>query len=70
MGRAISAKYLKHKRIDQRQERSWMMTFLTQVRWSPYAVGVGIGVLSWLSFLILKETFGQFNILCKNQRDD
>lgn len=34
------------------------MTFLTQVRWSPYAVGVGIGVLSWLSFLILKKPLG------------
>lgn len=27
------------------------MDFLTSVRWSPYAVGIGIGVLSWLSFL-------------------
>lgn len=34
------------------------MTFLTQVRWSPYAVGVGIGVLSWFSFLILKKPLG------------
>lgn len=24
----------------------------TDVRWSPYAVGIGIGILSWLSFLI------------------
>jgi len=31
------------------------MNFLTEVRWSPYAVGIAIGVLSWLSFLILKE---------------
>ena len=28
------------------------MTFLTDVSWSPYAAGIGIGVLSWLSFLI------------------
>ncbi|MFU8826112.1 MAG: YeeE/YedE thiosulfate transporter family protein [Brevefilum sp.] len=34
------------------------MAFLTQVRWSPYVVGVGIGVVSWLSFLILKKPFG------------
>jgi uncharacterized protein len=34
------------------------MTFLTQVRWSPYAVGVGIGILSWFSFLILKKPLG------------
>lgn len=26
--------------------------FITDVSWSPYAVGVGIGLLSWLSFLV------------------
>jgi len=31
------------------------MEFLTQVRWSPYAVGIGIGILSWLSFLISRQ---------------
>jgi hypothetical protein len=31
------------------------MEFLTDVRWPPYAVGIGIGVLSWLSFLISRE---------------
>lgn len=31
------------------------MEFLTEVRWSPYAVGIGIGILSWFSFLILRE---------------
>ncbi len=30
------------------------MDFLTEIRWSPYIVGIAIGVLSWLSFLILK----------------
>jgi uncharacterized membrane protein YedE/YeeE len=25
---------------------------LTDTHWSPYAVGIGIGILSWLSFLI------------------
>ena len=34
------------------------MEFLTEVRWSPYVVGVGIGILSWLSFLILKKPLG------------
>jgi uncharacterized membrane protein YedE/YeeE len=29
-----------------------MMAFLTDVSWSPYVAGIGIGVLSWLSFLI------------------
>lgn len=31
------------------------MKFLTEVRWSPYAVGIGIGILSWLSFLISRK---------------
>jgi len=31
------------------------MEFLTQVRWSPYAVGMGIGILSWFSFLISRK---------------
>jgi uncharacterized membrane protein YedE/YeeE len=28
------------------------MDFLSEIRWSPYVVGVGIGILSWFSFLI------------------
>jgi uncharacterized membrane protein YedE/YeeE len=32
-----------------------MFEFLTQARWSPYTVGVGIGILSWLTFLISKR---------------
>jgi uncharacterized membrane protein YedE/YeeE len=31
------------------------MEFLTELRWSPYAVGIGIGILSWFSFLISKK---------------
>lgn len=31
------------------------MDILTEIRWSPYVVGVGIGVLSWFSFLILRR---------------
>lgn len=31
------------------------MGFLTEVSWSPYAVGIGIGILSWLTFLISKK---------------
>ena len=31
------------------------MELLTQVRWSPYLVGAGIGMLSWLTFLISKQ---------------
>jgi len=29
--------------------------FLTQTHWSPYAVGVGIGILSWFTFLISRR---------------
>jgi len=32
-----------------------MMDIFTQVRWSPYVVGVGIGILSWFTFLISKR---------------
>ena len=35
-----------------------MFELLKQVRWSPYAVGAGIGILSWFSFLILKKPLG------------
>lgn len=29
-----------------------MMDFLSEVHWSPYAAGMGIGILSWFTFLI------------------
>jgi len=35
-----------------------MMSYLTQIRWSPYAVGAGIGILSWFTFLFLKKPIG------------
>lgn len=31
------------------------MDVLTEVRWSPYVVGIGIGVLSWFSFFLLRK---------------
>jgi len=31
---------------------------LTMPRWSPYAVGIGIGVLSWLAFLLSDKPLG------------
>ena len=34
------------------------MDFLHAVRWSPYAVGAGIGILSWFTFLISKKAIG------------
>lgn len=35
-----------------------MMDWLTEARWSPYAVGTGIGVLSWLAFLLSNKPIG------------
>lgn len=32
--------------------------FLVQRRWSPYVVGIGIGVLSWLTFLLSNKALG------------
>jgi uncharacterized protein len=34
------------------------MDWLILERWSPYAVGIGIGILSWLSFLLLDKPIG------------
>ena len=34
------------------------MNWLREVEWSPYAVGIGIGVLSWLTWLISKKAIG------------
>jgi uncharacterized protein len=34
------------------------MSILDRRSWSPYAVGAGIGVLSWLSFLTAKKPIG------------
>ena len=34
------------------------MDWLTQVRWSPYVVGAGIGILSWFTLLISKKPLG------------
>lgn len=34
------------------------MDIFTTPRWSPYAVGIGIGVLSWLAFLLSNKPLG------------
>ena len=34
------------------------MEWLTEARWSPYVVGMGIGVLSWLTFLVSEKALG------------
>jgi uncharacterized membrane protein YedE/YeeE len=32
-----------------------LMEFLTEARWSPYVAGIGIGILSWFTFLISRK---------------
>ena len=34
------------------------MEWLKMTQWSPYAVGIGIGVLSWLAFLLSDKPIG------------
>lgn len=34
------------------------MNWLTETHWSPYIVGIGIGILSWLTFLISNKPIG------------
>lgn len=34
------------------------MDWIFDARWSPYAAGIGIGVLSWLTFLISRKPIG------------
>ena len=34
------------------------MDWLTETRWSPYTVGIGIGVLSWFTFLLSNKPIG------------
>ncbi|MGC9349224.1 MAG: YeeE/YedE thiosulfate transporter family protein [Anaerolineae bacterium] len=35
-----------------------VLEWLKAARWSPYVVGAGIGVLSWLTFLISRKALG------------
>jgi uncharacterized membrane protein YedE/YeeE len=34
------------------------MEWLRMARWSPYAVGIAIGILSWFTFLLSNKTIG------------
>jgi uncharacterized protein len=39
-------------------ELTQLFTALTAVRWSPYAVGIGIGILSWATLLVCGQALG------------
>ena len=41
------------------------MDVLTEIRWSPYAAGIGVGILSWLSFLICKKPLASSTTFAK-----
>lgn len=38
--------------------RTQMMDFFRRPRWSPYVVGTGIGVLSWITFGLMGKALG------------
>lgn len=38
--------------------RNGLMRFLTMKAWSPYAAGIGIGILSWFAFLLSDHPLG------------
>ncbi len=46
-------------------EKEITETFLTASTWSPYLVGMGIGVLSWLAFLLSNHPLGVSTALAK-----
>ena len=41
------------------------MRFLKQSRWSPYVVGAGIGVLSWVTFALMGKALGTSTTLVR-----
>ena len=42
-----------------------MKSILTQSRWSPYGVGVGIGMLSWVTFALMDKALGASTTLVR-----
>lgn len=46
-------------------EKETVESFLTASTWSPYLVGMGIGVLSWLAFLLSNHPLGVSTALAK-----
>ena len=42
-----------------------MASWLKQERWSPYAVGSGIGVLSWITFYFMDKALGASTTMVK-----
>ncbi len=43
---------------DTLNAQNGLMSFLTMKAWSPYAAGIGIGVLSWFAFLLSDHPLG------------
>jgi hypothetical protein len=53
----VCAGLICRQRVRQNYIRVNLAGWLAMERWSPYAVGAGKGVLSWLTFLILFDTW-------------
>jgi hypothetical protein len=45
-------------------------SILTDSEWSPYAAGIGIGILSWLSFFDIRQAACHLYHLCTRRGDD
>jgi hypothetical protein len=43
---------------DQDAGKGWIMALLTAQEWSPYVVGAGIGLLSWITFFFSNQPIG------------
>lgn len=41
------------------------MNLLRQRRWNPYAAGIGIGVLSWITFALMHQALGVSTTIAK-----
>lgn len=42
-----------------------MLDYLKKPKWSPYVVGTGIGVLSWITFYVMEKALGTSTTIVK-----
>jgi hypothetical protein len=58
--------HLRFIRCDLRSSNDFQMRYLKMKRWSPYAVGALIGVLSWFAFVSVDRPIGVSTALSKS----
>ena len=46
------------------------MRFLSEMQWSPYIVGLGIGVFKLVKLFDSKKSIKLFHIICQHERYD